>query len=1489
MRLKLTYARATGPAIDIAVTTDATATVGDLARDLLDSDPLAQESQRFGELVTLRVSPAGGGRHVTVPADRTLGEAGLASGSRIEVADVAASLAPGSQGAAVMRILSGPDAPREVRLPAGSSVIGRDASADVVVNDPYISKKHARVDVGSSIELVDLNSANGITVDGGVVTRLTILPGQEVSLGDSRLSFVLTSTAAPADTSDVHAGAVGFNRSPRVEDRYPEQEHPRPAVPSEVEDQPFPWLLLAAPVLMGIGMYAVTRNPLSLMFIAMAPLMMMGNHVTTRGRSKRQLASDVARFDRQLEVLEQALSGTTPVERAVRQAEAPPVADVHSAGLQRGELLWTRRPEHWNFLHVRIGLGRLPSRNTIAAAGASDDGLPDHTQRLEELEERYRTIDEVPVIEDLLTSGALGIVGRGTDGADAARGLLVQLVGLHSPAELVVTALCAPHEVVDHAWLAWLPHTSSPQSPISGTHLADSAATAAQLLAQLEELVEQRLGREGLAPKGPLAAQLAASRTGGLLGETDGGQHVVPPLPVVVVVITAEAPADPARLVQLSERAAQAGVVPLWLAPSPLQLPAVCRTWVDVSEGLARSSVHFVRHGSVVAPTVTEGVSSAHAGEFAMALAPLVDAGALVEDASDLPRNVPLVSLLGDDIAESGSAVVDRWRQNDSLHGGESRRRRARAGSLRALVGASGIDAMHLDLRSQGPHALVGGTTGAGKSEFLQAWVLGMAAEFSPDRVTFLFVDYKGGAAFAECVHLPHCVGLFTDLNSHLVRRALTSLRAELRHREELLNAKKAKDLIELEKRGDPEAPPALVLVIDEFAALANEIPEFVDGVIDIAQRGRSLGIHLIMATQRPAGVIKDNLRANTNLRIALRMADESDSSDVIGTPEAAVIDPDLPGRGVAKTGPGRLMPFQSAYAGGRTSSEPVKPSVTIHRLGFGSDAPWEKLEPLVEADESVQGPTDQVRLVSAIDKGARLAQVAAPRRPWLDELGVAYDLTILGPRTDTELILGVADLPAEQDQRSVHFRPDVDGNLAIYGTGGSGKSVLLRTLAAGAGVTPRGGPVEVYALDFAAGGLRMLEQLPHVGAVIGSDDGERVARLFRMLRDIADRRARDFPAVNASTITEYRAATGRAGEPRILLLVDGFAAFRDQWEVGAGRAEWYAVFQSLLSEGRQLGIHVVFTADRPASVPGSVASSVPRRVVLRLAEETMYMSLDVPSDIVTASSPPGRSVVDGQEVQLAILGGSRNASDQAQALGKLARAMARQGRGAAAPVDVLPTEVRLDTLPASVDGMPVLGLSDETLAPVGLRPSGTFLIGGGPQSGRTTALSALVRSIRRWDPTTTMVYLGNRRSGLPSLIDWDYVAVTPSDVAELAKDLAGRISDVTHDKYVVVVEGLAEMASSPTDTALVDLVRAIKRSDHLVIAESESSSWTSSFPLYAEFKTGRRGLLLQPDSHEGDAILRTPFPRAARREFPTGRGFAVLEGKVVRVQMPLL
>ena len=853
-------------------------------------------------------------------------------------------------------------------------------------------------------------------------------------------------------------------------------------------------------------------------------------------------------------------------------------------------------------------------------------------------------------------------------------------------------------------------------------------------------------------------------------------------------------------------------------------------------------------------------------GRAGVILHPTMIYGAAGEDnvqrLAALLRRLPLVPL-----PDGGRALVQPIHQSDVTR------------SLRAAM----------DHAWDGPHALVGGTTGAGKSELLQAWILGIATAHSPERVTFLLVDYKGGSAFRSCVDLPHTVGLVTDLSPHLVRRALASLSAELRYREHLLALHNAKDLVELERRGDVDAPPSLIIVVDEFAALVQEVPGFVEGVVNVAQRGRSLGLHLILATQRPAGVIKDNLRANTNLRIALRMADESDSQDVVGIKDAAHFDPGIPGRGVAKTGPGRLALFQSGYAGGWTSREPENADIEVAELRFGGENRWEDLTASTVDEARDLGPTDQQKLVASIVKANGDAQIPPPRRPWLDELASLYDLGRLPQRTDSELLLGVSDIAERQQQLPTYFRPDVDGHLSIFGTGGSGKSAVLRTLAAAAAITPRGGPVKVYGIDFGSGSLRMLETLPHVGAVIAGDDSERIIRLFRQLQAELEDRGPRFAAANASSIVEYRRLANRPQEPRILLLIDGFPNFRNDFEIPAGRSIWYDVFKDILSDGRQLGIHVALTADRAGAVPASIASSIQRKVVLRLADDG-YGMLDVPSDILGSKSPAGRAIVDGFETQIAILGGSSSVSEQATATKSLAEAMVRAGVAPAPGIGSLPKEYAESDLPARVAGEPVLGISDFDLGPLGFDPVGTFLLAGPPASGRSNALHALARSMKRFDPDARLYYLGNSRSPLSQAMPWTGSATTVETVAALAKDLAAAVSDTdTEGRIVVIVESIGDFLQTPADSAIVELARAAKRSDHLLIAEAEMSAWGSSWPLLGEIKNGRRGFLLQPETVEGDIILKTQLPRINKSEFPPGRGMYIAKGKSARVQLPLV
>lgn len=1466
MKLKFTLQRPTGP-VDLEVTADGTSTVGDIARTLAVADPTGDASDPGR--VTIVAHESGGAR--TLDPERAVGESGIRSGTTLQLAPVPQAVGDDAP-AAVLRILSGPAAGTELPLRSGSNVIGRDPGADLVIDDALVSKRHARINVDAGIEIIDLNSANGLMMGGEQVVRTALGPADVVLLGSTEVCVVPLSRPGTVHSA---GSTVDVVRSPRVVPRYEDKTFSAPKAPKPPARNRLPIIALVAPVLMGAILFAVTQNILTVVFIALSPLIMIGAWIDNRLTAKAEHKKAVEQFDVSMEHFTDRMVTEQDTERDVRAREVPALVEALSALSSWGDLTWTHRPEHTWFLTARLGTGRLPSRAVIELSG-TEETLPEFADRLFEMRDRFADIDDVPVVADFREAGSIGIAGARGQADAAARALLMQLVATHSPAELVVAAFTSPATRPAWSWLEWLPHASSPHSPLEGSHLAANPGTGGALLSRLEGLVEERTSDQGGTIYGPI--------------ETGKGPQIAPArVPVVVVLVEDDASVDRARLTRLAERGPDVGVHLVWVAPHQGAIPAACRTFLTVETVADDTAAGIVRRGLSSTPVRVELLDEGSATAWARVLSPTVDAGAPVEDESDLPRSLSYIDLSGTDLGADSAVIVDRWRENDSITPRDGRvpQRRSKEANLRALVGYAGAGAFHLDLRTHGPHALVGGTTGAGKSEFLQSWVLGMASAHSPDRVTFLYVDYKGGSAFADCVDLPHTVGLVTDLSPHLVRRALTSLRAELRYREHLLNRKKAKDLISLERTGDPETPPSLIIVVDEFAALVNEVPEFVDGVVDVAQRGRSLGLHLILATQRPAGVIKDNLRANTNLRVALRMADAEDSSDILGTPAAAHFDPSIPGRGAAKMGPGRIVPFQTGYVGGWSSGEKPRPQIDIHELDFGARAKWDLPEQGV-VEVADPGPTDIARIVRTVRAAASGLAIPAPRRPWLDELAVTYDLARLpSPRTDERLLLGVLDDPTTQSQPTAFYEPDRDGNVALFGTGGSGKSTALRSIAVSAAITPRGGPVQVYGLDFGAGSLRMLEVLPHVGAIIAGDDDERVTRLLRMLRDIVDERSARYGELRAGTITEYRRLASRPDEPRLLVLIDGLGAFRESYEFAAGSSGWFTLFSQLAVDGRQVGVHFVMSGDRPNALPNSIASTVQKRFVLRMATEEDYMLLGVAKDVLDAASPAGRGLLEGDEIQFAVLGGSANMAVQSRELERLGDAMRRNGIAQAPGVGRLPESIPLSDVPVRTGGGdPAIGLADIDLGPAGFDPKGAFLLSGPPGSGRTTALATIGQALRRATPSQVIVHLSPRRTALTLASGSQYVAHDAAAVAALAETLTSAIASGELERPAILIEHVTEFTGTEAEASLDRLIRAAARADGFVVGEAESSTWGQAWMLAQPFKAARRGLVLAPSDVDGDALYGTSLGRLKRTDFPPGRGFIIHQGRATRLQV---
>lgn len=1475
MQLKIVLRRDDGSRAQVAVTADATASVADLAVALVTGDPDRRPAKQPVNL-TLKLEHSafdGGAPGRLIDPSRSLIDSGIRSGSTVSIAGAPASGPRTRRGrsVAVLRVLEGPDAGREFSLPPGNSVIGTAPTCEVLLSDRGLADVHAAVSVAESIEISNLAGPTGVVVSGQPVQRAVIGSTDVVQLAATRIAVLHTVRSGAAQTDSV---AIEFNRSPRVVTRFGERVFAGPKPPQLPDPPHFPVVSMLMPLLLGGVFFAVSRSTLAVVFIALSPLLMVGMYFDTKYQARKKYKQSVERFAEGLRQLASDLTTAQQVERVVRRGEAPALAEVVEAIHRLGPLLWTHRPEHPEFLCVRIGLGDAPSRCRVDVP-EHQDAEGEYVRQLTQLRDDFADVSDVPVVIDFSESGALGVCGpRGTaDGV--VRGVVMQLIGLHSPAELTITAFSSTTSRTTWEWLEWLPHAGSVYSPLAGNHLTDSPNGGIGLLSRLEDLVKQRRAElaDGTAPSyGPIDDTPAPGVPG------------VSFLPAVIVIVDDTAPIDRSRLTRLAERGAGVGVHVIWVATQLSSLPAACRTFVLVEHESTGSTVGEVRRGRHSFPVACDSIDVADAKQIALLLAPVVDVGAAVEDATDLPRSVPYLSLSGTELASNPAAVARLWASNDSIavRDGRPAGPRSKPATLRALVGSTGVQDFYLDLREHGPHALVGGTTGSGKSEFLQTWILGMATAHSPDRVTFLLVDYKGGTAFAECEQLPHTVGLVTDLSPHLVRRALTSLGAEIKRREKLLNIKRAKDLVSLEQTGDPDTPPSLVIIVDEFAALATDVPEFVDGVIDVAQRGRSLGLHLILATQRPAGVIRDNLRANTNLRIALRLNDVDDSVDVVDDQQAAFFPPEIPGRAVAKTGPGRLTTFQAGYVGGWSGEQPDRAPIDIWEFVFGRRRPWNTTASVAAAAHN-PGPTDIARMVSAVRSAAGQLRIPSPRRPWLPQLDAVYPLEGLrGHDRSGRLVIGRIDTPATQAQPIGTFDPD-EGNMAVIGTSGAGKSTTLRTLAISAALTDDG-PTHVYGFDFAAGGLGMLGALPHVAAIVDGDDDERLGRVLRRLSAVIDERARKFARANVSSLTEYRKAAA-AGEPRVLLLVDGISAFREAYEHIAHNG-YFSMFNQIAADGRRLGLHVIVTADRPGALSTSLAAMMQTRLILRLASSDDYLMAGVPTDILSPTSPRGRGIVGDSEIQVAVFGGDASAAVQARAIERLAQTMRENDYPVPEPVRSLSDHIALEDIPARTEsGVPAVGVADETLAPFGLAAERVLMVTGPPGSGRTTALLTLAQAVRRAHPAARIVHLAPARSTIGGLPVWSESAVGNAAVIELAATLTASPPSGPGE-LMVVIEALTEFGNTEAEAELAKMVKTLADAGAFIVGESEVSTWGQAWMLAQPFKSSRRGLLLAPGGVEADSLLSTPLGTIRRHDYPPGRGVLIEKGKGVWLQI---
>jgi S-DNA-T family DNA segregation ATPase FtsK/SpoIIIE len=781
---------------------------------------------------------------------------------------------------------------------------------------------------------------------------------------------------------------------------------------------------------------------------------------------------------------------------------------------------------------------------------------------------------------------------------------------------------------------------------------------------------------------------------------------------------------------------------------------------------------------------------------------------------------------------------------------------------LAAPIGVSEDGAFSIDLVRDGPHALIGGTTGSGKSELLRSMVAAMATVADPDHLTFVLIDYKGGSSFDECARLPHCVGVVTDLDEQLGERALRCLEAELRHRERVLRDAGATDLpdyLRRQQRGEvAQRPlPRLVVVIDEFATMVREIPDFIDSLVGVAQRGRSLGVHLILATQKPSGAVNENIRTNTRLRICLRVEDRQDSTDVIDVGDAADIV--RLGRACVRLRPGEVALIQTALVTGSSAGGTQTP-VDAAPFLFGRSP-----RAATAARTARDGASDLSRLVDAAGAAFRNAGMALPRRPWPEALPDALELDAVCPLAasphPTSAGTGaacfmLADDPDAQAQYPMGWDP-ARGNLLIVGNVGSGTTTALASLALAQARTHGPDELHVHVLDMGAGDLEPLGGLPHTAVYTGPRERERQMRMLRQLRAELDRR-------------KGRGPSGGAGDPMILLLVDNYSGFTAEYQDIAS-VNVVDELGRIYSDGPQVGILTVLAGDRAGAIPPALAALTQQRLVLRLSDGQDYSAFGITRRQVPRFTP-GRGLIteSAQVVQVA-----RPSPTLAAAVAATAAAAPVPARPIPG-VGVLPDEVAVAAVAEAARlGVPPwfipLGIGERELAPAGLTlfEGDHALIAGPARAGKSTLLCTIAEVVARSQNGVVCLGIAPRRSPLRDSPDLDDLATEPVDIASMLDSIPADARP-----HVVLIDDADALDDG--DRAIATLLRRGRPDVHLVVAARADALR----PLYGHWtqtvRGSKLGVLLRPNLDLDGELLGTPLPRRIPVAMRDGRGYLV-------------
>lgn len=1090
-----------------------------------------------------------------------------------------------------------------------------------------------------------------------------------------------------------------YHRSPRIIYRGSEDKiliNPPGQEPVKPSDE---LLKLIIPPLMMIGVTILITliQPRGIYILATVGMSITTMIFSIRGffkNRKKYKADKKERIDLYHLYLKDKAMELTRLEREQKEGmnyHFPTVLELTDLVESYNHRIYEKTPLHFDFLYYRLGLGKLPTSYELNYGQRERSGKKD---ALEEegyaLYSRHKKIPDMPIPANL-SHGPVGYIGPRNLVLEQLQLLVMQIATFHSYHDVQFITILPEEEKEQWSWMRWLPHAKLQELNVRG--FVYNQRTRDQVLNSLNQILKLRRSQKE---------------------ETSHKESTLFHPHYVVLVTDEKLILDHVIMEFFTEDPTDLGCSLVFVEDVMSSLSENIQTVINIKD---RNTGQLVMEEGVLKETdfrLDHFPVDYDKERIARTLAPL---NHLQNLKSSIPDSVTFMEMYGAETFED-LQVSSRWEKNAPYK------------SLAVPIGLRGQgDLVQLNLheKAHGPHGLIAGTTGSGKSETIQSYILSLAVNFHPHDVAFLLIDYKGGGMANLFKNLPHLLGTITNLDGAQSMRALASINAEIHRRERLFREFEVNHINQYQKKfknGEAKEPlPHLFLISDEFAELKANQPDFIKELVSIARVGRSLGVHLILATQKPSGVVDDQIWSNSRFKIALKVADRSDSNEMLHTPDAAEIT--QTGRAYLQVGNNEVYElFQSAWSGADYQPEKDDMGIEDHTIYLINELGQyeilnEDLSGLEDADEIKEVPTELDAIVHNIQLMCEEQQIPPVPQPWLPPLKERITLEELEEVQPTvaweqekplSVLLGMADIPQAQKQEAVSINLAKDGHVLLYGSPGTGKTTFLQS--AGMDLARKFSPKDltIYLMDFGTNGLAPLSKLPQVADTMLLDQTEKISKFVRIMEKELNRRKKLLSDYGVGTLELYRQASGQK-EPAIVILLDSYEAIKEE----AYEAELFKLLVRISREGLSIGVHLLMTAGRQTNLRAQLYSNFKHQLSLPQNEASEVRVIVGATPLaMTMEDIKGRALIKREEVDVIQLALPVSGANDTQVLNNLRQAVASlqeawTGKRPSA-IPMVPEELTMDAflnLPTTQEAVQnnelPIGLEFEEVQTIGL------------------------------------------------------------------------------------------------------------------------------------------------------------------------------------------